>query len=63
LNEHLATDARICGSCGSALEPRDAMLQAATAAERKRDEYPIRQSWTFVVPPMAADLTVTYTER
>jgi hypothetical protein len=44
------TDARICGSCGSVIEPGDTRAQPATALEPGRDEYPIRHAWTFVFP-------------
>jgi hypothetical protein len=39
------------------------MPQPATALERTRDEYPIRQSWTFVVSRPPAELAVTSKER
>jgi hypothetical protein len=45
------------------MEPRDAMAQPATPSGRTRDEYPIRQSWTFVVPTPSAAPTVTYKEK
>jgi hypothetical protein len=63
LTDYITTDARICGSCGSAIDVRDAMRPPVPASERTLDEYPIRHSWTFVVPPPPPELAVTSSER
>jgi hypothetical protein len=47
VDEHIQTDARICGSCGRDIESRDAKAQPE--AELEYVEYPIRHSWTFVI--------------
>jgi hypothetical protein len=47
-----STGTRICGSCGNTIEPRDAPAQPAAARASAGDVYPIRQAWTFVIPPM-----------
>jgi hypothetical protein len=62
-NEHIKTDARICGSCGSVIESRDTGTQPATALESARVEYPIRQSWTFTIPRTSAERPTAPNER
>jgi len=47
VDEHIQTDARICGSCGRDIESRDAKAQPE--AELEYVEHPIRHSWTFVI--------------
>ncbi len=63
LSEHIKTEARVCGSCGSVIEPRDVRTQSATALESARDEYPIRHSWTFVVPRTPAERPTASKEK
>jgi hypothetical protein len=53
-DEHITTGARVCGSCGSTIEPRDARTQLAAAFSSAGDVYPIRQAWTFAIPPVRA---------
>ena len=50
-SEHIkTTDARVCGACGSVIDPGDTRTQPTPALEPAREEYPIRHSWTFVSP-------------
>jgi hypothetical protein len=51
------TDPRVCGSCGSSIESRNARTHRATALESARDAYPIRQSWTFALRSPAEPVT------
>lgn len=55
--------ARICGSCGSTIDSRQMRRQHVVGWESPRDDYPIRQSWTFVIPPTATDLFAARKER